>query len=53
MKTTGDKQTMGQKYIEVCRQTQTVHNWQLANQWDLKTVVVISEVMRNKLKNGR
>ena len=56
MKTTADKQTltaMSQKYIEVCRQTQTVHKWQLAKQWDLKTVVVISEVMRNKLKNGR
>ena len=56
MKTTADKQTltaMSQKYIEGCRQTQTADKWQLAKQWDLKTVVVISEVMRNKLKNCR
>ena len=56
MKTTADKQTlkaMSQKYIEGCSQTQTVDKWQLAKQWDLKTVAVISEVMRNKLKSGR
>ena len=56
MKTTVDKQTltvMSEKYIEGCRQTQTVDKWQLAKQWDLKTVVVIGEVMRNKLKNCR
>ena len=56
MKTTADKQTltaMSRKYIEGCRQTQTVDKWQLAQQWDLKTVVVISKIMRNKLKNCR
>ena len=56
MKTKADKQiltAMSQKYIEGCRQTQTVDKWQLAKQWSLKTVVVTSQVMRNKLKNCR